>query len=313
MSMPQTAGTFEARTAALAERFPRVAITHEWLTVPGGSEKVVLRLLELFPHAEIFTSVYDPAPWPDAITRRPVHASFLDRIPRARRIYPKLLPFMNAAFESFDLDGFDLVISSNHSCAKNVRTPPDAHHVCYCHTPMRHAWDPRFLEDERIGPLGRLVLPRLLDRLRRQDLAAAARPHQFVANSRHVAARVAKYYRRDARVIHPPVDVERLLATPRRDGDHYLFLGRIVPYKRADMAVAACAKLGRPLKVVGGGRAVDRVRPLAGPRTEFLGHLDDPELAEVLSGARARLFTGEEVFGLVPVGGPAAGVPVVAD
>ena len=297
---------------ALAERFPRVAISHEWLTVPGGSEKVVMQLLELFPQAEIFTSVYDPEPWPPAITERKVHASFLNRIPGATRNYPKLLPLMNRAFRSFDLTGFDLVVSSNHSCAKNVRTPPGTLHVCYCHTPMRHAWEPRFLELEQIGPLGRLMLPPLLRRLRRQDLAAAAGPDQFVANSRHVATRIANYYGRDARVIHPPVEVDRFLGVPRRPSDHYLFLGRLVPYKRADMAVAACAKLGRPLKVVGGGRAADELRALAGPDTEFVGEASDERVAELLSGARALLFPGEEDFGIVPVEAQAAGVPVIA-
>jgi glycosyltransferase involved in cell wall biosynthesis len=300
------------RAGSLAERFPRVAISHDWLTVPGGSEKVLLRLLELFPRAEIYTSVYDPEPWPAAISERNVHASFLNRVPRASRIYPKLLPLMNRAFRSFDLSDFDLVVSSSHSCAKNVRTPPEVLHVCYCHTPMRHAWEPRFLELERIGPLGRLVLPPLLRRLRRQDLAGAAGPQQFVANSRHVATRIANYYGRDARVIHPPVDVDRFLGVPRRPSDYYLFLGRLVPYKRADMAVAVCASLGRPLKVVGGGRAAAELRSLAGPDTEVLGEVGDERAAELLSGARALLFPGEEDFGIVPVEAQAAGVPVVA-
>jgi glycosyltransferase involved in cell wall biosynthesis len=290
----------------------RVAIVHEWLTIPGGSEKVVLALLDLFPDAEIFTSVYDPARWPPAITDRPVHVSWLDRIPRARTIYPKLLPLMNAAFESFDLSGFDLVVSSSHSCAKNVLTPPQTEHVCYCHTPMRHAWEPRFLDQEDIGRVGRVVLPLLLDRLRAQDLDGAVRPDVFVANSQHVAARIEKYYRRSARVIHPPVDVAPFLAEPRQDHGYYLFLGRIVPYKRADAAVAACERLDRPLKVAGTGRGLDAVRPLGGPRTEFLGHVDDAALPALLAGARALLFPGEEDFGMVPVEAQAAGVPVIA-
>jgi glycosyltransferase involved in cell wall biosynthesis len=309
---PATSAALAERAASLAERFPRVAISHEWLTVPGGSEKVVLGLLELFPRAELFTSVYDPEPWPSEITGRAVHASFLNRVPQAKRIYPKLLPLMNAAFRSFDLSGFDLVVSSNHSCAKNVRVPTGALHVCYCHTPMRHAWEPRFIELERIGPVGRLLLPPLLRRLRRQDLAAAAGPDLFVANSRHVATRIANYYGRDARVIHPPVEVDRFLGVPRRPSDYYLFLGRLVPYKRADMAVAACARLGRPLKVVGGGRAAAELRSLAGPDTEFLGEVSDERVEELLSGARALLFPGEEDFGIVPVEAQAAGVPVVA-
>jgi hypothetical protein len=133
--------------ARLAASFERTAIVHDWLTVPGGSEKVVLELLRMLPDAEVFTSVYEPANWRPELGDRVVHASFLDRLPAARRHYPKLLPLMNAAFESFDLGRFDLVVSSSHSCAKNVLTGPATLHVCYCHTPMRHAWEPRFLAD----------------------------------------------------------------------------------------------------------------------------------------------------------------------
>jgi glycosyltransferase involved in cell wall biosynthesis len=297
---------------ALRERFPRVAISHEWLTIPGGSEKVVLQLLELFPDADIYTSVYNPEPWPPAIRPDRVHPSFLNRLPGATRFYPRLLPLMNTAFESFDLDGYDLVISSNHACAKNVITAPGTLHVCYCHTPMRYAWDPGFFAGEQLGRAERAVLPFLLSRLRRQDLIASARPDVYVANSRHVAARIQKYYRRDSHVIHPPVDVEPFLSSARRDDGYYLFLGRLVPYKRADLAVAACARLDRPLKVVGGGRGEGGLLEEAGTRTEFLGQVDDNALVSLLAGARALLFPGEEDFGIVPVEALAAGVPVIA-
>jgi glycosyltransferase involved in cell wall biosynthesis len=297
---------------ALRKRFPKVAISHEWLTIPGGSEKVVLQFLELFPDAEIYTTVYDPQPWPEAITRAQVHPSFLNRLPAAERIYPRLLPLMNAAFESFDLSGYDLVLSSNHACAKNVITAPGTLHVCYCHTPMRYAWDPGFFAGEQLGLAERALLPLLVGRLRRQDAIASARPDAYIANSRHVAARIRKYYRRESTVIHPPVDVERFLGTPRRDGGYYLFLGRLVPYKRADLAVAACARLDRPLKVVGSGRGGDLLAELAGPRTELLGFVEDDALAEIVAGARALLFPGEEDFGMVPVEVQAAGVPVIA-
>jgi glycosyltransferase involved in cell wall biosynthesis len=302
----------EPLVAALAERFERPAISHEWLTIPGGSEKVVMAILDLLPGAELYTSVYDPAPWPPAITNRPVHTSFLHRIPRATRIYPRLLPLMNAAFRRLDLSAHDLVVSSNHACAKNVRVAAGTPHVCYCHTPMRYAWDPAFLEGERLGRVGRLAARALVGRLRAQDLSAAAGPDVFVANSTFVARRIATYYRRDARVIHPPVDVQRYLDTPREPRDYYLFLGRIVPYKRADQAVAACARLGRALKVAGEGRALARARALAGPETEFLGHVPDERLPGLLAGARALLFPGEEDFGIVPVEAQAAGVPVIA-
>ena len=293
-------------------RFPRVAISHEWLTIPGGSEQVVMAMLDVFPQAELFTTVYDPAPWPEAITSRPVHASFLDRIPGAARHYPKLLPLMDAAFRRFDLSGFDLVLSSNHACAKNLRVPAGVPHVCYCHTPMRYAWDPAFLAGEDLGRVGRLGARALLPWLRRRDLAASRGPSRFLANSTFVAERIRRFYGRDADVLHPPVDVDPLLGLERRDGGYYLFLSRLVPYKRADLAVAACARLGRPLKVVGGGRAEAAVRAQAGPGTEFLGRVGDAELPGLLAGARALLFPGEEDFGIVPVEAQAAGVPVIA-
>jgi glycosyltransferase involved in cell wall biosynthesis len=298
----------------LHARFPRVAVVHEWLTIPGGSEQVVLELLELFPDAELFTSIYDPAPWPAQITERPVHASYLNRIPGARRHYQKLLPLMDRAYRSFDLSGFDLVLSSNHACAKNVRVPRGALHVCYCHTPMRYAWEEGFLEGEQVGRALRLVLPPLLARLRREDLAGASSPDVFVANSRHVAERIARYYGRAAEVVNPPVDVEHFLGLERAPGDYYLVFGRVVPYKRVDLAVAACAAQGKALKIAGDGRALAAVRAGAPPREslEFLGRVGERERDELLSGARGLLFPGEEDFGIVPVEAQAAGVPVIA-
>jgi len=301
----------------LRARFPRVAVVHDWLTIPGGSEDVVIELLELFPHAELFTSVYDPQPWPAIITERPVHASFLNRIPTATRNYPKLLPLMNRAFESFDLSGFDLVLSSSHANAKNVRTPPGTLHVCYCHTPMRYAWEPEFLDGEEIGRATRLMLPPLLGHLRRTDLAGASRPDVFVANSAHVAARIGRFYGREAVVVHAPVDVDHYLGIERRAGGpgeegFYLVFGRVVPYKRVDLAIAGAALAGRTVKVAGGGRALEAVRAGAGPNAELLGRVSDDERDALLAGARALLFPGEEDFGIVPVEAQAAGLPVIA-
>ena len=189
----------------LRQRFPRVAVVHDWLTIPGGSENVVLELLEMFPQAELFTSIYDPRPWPEQITDRPVHASFLSRIPNAATHYKRLLPLMNRAYRSFDLSRFDLVLSSSHASAKNIRTPARTLHICYCHTPMRYAWDERFLQEEEVGSLVRLGLPALMWHMRRQDLKGASAPDVFVANSAHVAARIQRHYGRSAEVVHPPV------------------------------------------------------------------------------------------------------------
>jgi glycosyltransferase involved in cell wall biosynthesis len=299
-------------TAALAQRFPRVAVVHEWLTIPGGSEQVVYAILGLLPQAEVFTSIYDPAPWPEVIRGRAVHASFLNRVPGAERRYTHLLPLMDAAFRSFKLDGFDLVISSNHACAKNVRTPSGVPHVCYCHTPMRYAWDPGFLEGEEIGRITRRLLPIGTAWLRRVDRKRAAGPDVFVANSSFVAARIREAYGRSSQVIHPPVEVSGLLGVERDPGDAYLVFGRLVPYKRTDIAIHACQRLGRKLLVAGSGRDMDRLRQLAGPGTEFLGHVPAPDMPALFARARALLFPGLEDFGMVPVEAQAAGVPVVA-
>jgi glycosyltransferase involved in cell wall biosynthesis len=297
---------------ALAQRFPRVAVVHEWLTIPGGSEQVVYAILGLLPQAELFTSIYDPAPWPEVIRSRTVHASFLNRVPGAERRYTYLLPLMDVAFRSFKLDGFDLIISSNHACAKNVRAPSGVPHVCYCHTPMRYAWDPGFLDGEAIGPLTRRLLPIGTAWLRHVDRKRAAGPDVYVANSSFVASRIREAYGRSSHVIHPPVEVSRLLGVPRDPGEAYLVFGRLVPYKRADIAIQACQRLGRKLIVAGSGRDTDRLRQLAGPGTEFLGHVPAHDVPALFARARALLFPALEDFGMVPVEAQAAGVPVVA-
>jgi glycosyltransferase involved in cell wall biosynthesis len=299
---------------ALRARFPRVAVVHEWLTIPGGSEDVVIELLEMFPRAELFTSIYDPEPWPSIVTERPVHASYLSRVPGAKTHYPKLLPFMTRAYRAFDFSGFDLILSSSHACAKNIRTPPGSLHVCYCHTPMRYAWDESLLDGEEIGRATRLALPLMLRRLRRQDVEGASSPDVFVANSHNVADRIRRYYGRTAEVVNPPVDVARLLTLPRGPGAHYLVFGRVVPYKRVELAVAACARLGRVLKVAGDGRAMASVRAAATGQAgiELLGRVGDAERDALMGSARALLFPGEEDFGIVPVEAQAAGLPVIA-
>ncbi len=270
----------------------------------------------------MLASVYDPAPWPPLLRERPVRTTFVDRIPGARRHYPRLLPLMDAGFRRLDVGGYDLVVSSNHACAKNVRTrdggpPPRPVHVCYCHTPMRYAWDPAFLAGEDLGRAGTAAFAALLPHLRRTDLRGAAQVDHFVANSTVVAARIARYYDREAQVVAPPVEVAERLATPRAAAPDapYLFFGRVVPYKRADLAVEACRRLGRPLVVAGGGRDLERIRALVGPRAdvELRGHVGEEELAELLATSRALLFPGEEDFGIVPVEAQAAGLPVIGN
>ncbi|HEY1688527.1 MAG TPA: glycosyltransferase [Solirubrobacteraceae bacterium] len=298
----------------LRKRFPRVAVVHDWLTIPGGSEQVVIELLEMFPDAELFTSVYDPEPWPDQITGRRVHASMLNKLPKAPRYYRRLLPLMSWAYRSFDFSRFDLVLSSSHASAKNIHTPPSTLHVCYCHTPMRYAWDEDFLAEEEMPALVRLGLPLLMGHLRRQDLKGAALPDAFIANSEHVASRIDRYYGREADVVHPPVNIEPLLRLQRDPDDFYLVFGRVVPYKRVDLAIEACRRLGRRLKIAGDGRALQTLRAETNGAAgiEFLGRVSDAERDRLLSRAKALLFPGEEDFGIVPVEAQAAGTPVIA-
>jgi glycosyltransferase involved in cell wall biosynthesis len=295
----------------LRARFPRVAIVHDWLTIPGGSETVVLELLEMFPGADLYTSIYDPAPWPEAITSRPVHVTWLNRLPRARQFYPQLMPLMGPAFERFDLSAYDLVISSSHANAKNVHTRPGTLHVCYCHTPMRYAWEPEFLRGE-FGPTVRRALTPVLAWLRRRDRLGASRPDVFVANSAHVAGRIRRLYGRCSEIVHPPVDLDSFLPLTHDPQNYYLVFGRVVPYKRVDVAVRGAQLAGRRLKVAGDGRGLEFIRGLAGDGVELLGGVSDAERTRLMSGARALLFPGEEDFGIVPVEAQAAGVPVIA-
>jgi nucleoside-diphosphate-sugar epimerase/glycosyltransferase involved in cell wall biosynthesis len=301
----------EPDVAALRARFPRVALVHDWLTVPGGSEQVLTALLELFPDAEVFTSIYNPDPWPPAIRERVVHSSFVGRVPRATHIYPRLLPLMRRAFQSFDFQEFDLVLSSSHAFAKSARANGQPH-VCYCHTPLRLLWEPRFLAGESVGPVGRASVALLRSRLRRLDREDAGALDAIMANSRYTAERIRRYWGRTATVVHPPVAVERFLERERVPGPSYVVLGRVVPYKRADLAVAACARLGRPVTVVGEGRGLAQARVSGGPGASFLGRVSDEEVASILSTAKAVICCADEDFGIVPVEAQAAGVPVIA-
>lgn len=309
---PAPDDVLEQELSALRRRFPRVALAHDWLTVPGGSEQVLLALLDMFPDAEVFTSVYDPTtPWPPAIRERVVHTSALGLLPRSQRIYPRLLPLMHRAFRSFDLSGFDLVISSSHAFSKGVRAH-GAPHVCYCHTPLRLLWEPRFLAGENIGPISRGSLALAQSHLRNVDREGAEAVAAIMANSTYTAERIRKYWGRRATVVHPPVQVERFLEVERRPSDNYVVLGRVVPYKRVDLAVAACARLGRRVTVVGDGRDLPSVRAAAAPTATFLGRVPDAALPSILSSARAVICCADEDFGIVPVEAQAAGVPVIA-
>lgn len=291
----------------------KVALVHEWLTTLGGSERVVWAFHRMFPDAPIFTTVHRRDLLPSEFNTLDVRPSFLQKIPGATRHYQKLLPLMPLAFEQFDLSGYDLVLSSSHACAKGVVTRPETVHVCYTHTPMRYAWDLYHSYQATVSPLLRPLSAALLSYLRQWDVLAANRVDHFVANSKEVARRINKHYRRHAQVIAPPIDVERFHPLPSSQvGDHLLVVSRLVPYKRVDLAVQAANRTGQPLRIVGDGPLYSELRAMAKPNVQFLGHLNDEAVARELAQCRALLFGAFEDFGIVPLEAQAAGRPVVA-
>ena len=292
-------------------RFRRVAIIHYWLVTMRGGERVLERLLELFPEADIFTHVYDPAAMSAAIRARTVHTSFIQKLPGARRHYQAYLPLMPMALEQLDLRGYDLVISSESGPAKGVIPAPDALHLCYVHSPMRYLWDHYHDYRAEAGWLKRAVMPLLCHGLRQWDTNSAARVDRVLANSSFIRERVAKAWRREATVVHPPVDPA--LFTPSDEIEPgYLWVGQLVPYKRADLAIDAFNALGLPLTVVGDGPQAALLKKRAGPTIRMIPRLDFAALRRAYARCRALVFTAEEDFGIVPVEVMASGRPVIA-
>lgn len=289
----------------------RIAIAHEWLTTLGGSERVVAALLEMYPQARIYTAFLSNRSLPDEMLSWDVETSFVQKLPFLDRVAQKYLPLFPLAFESFDLSGYDLVISSSSACAKGVLTRPETLHVCYCHTPLRYAWEPHLdYRLRRSGPVTRAAGHAALHYLRMWDRLASGRVDYFVANSRNVALKIGKYYGREAAVIHPPVDVERF-PVAGAGGQYFLAVSRLVPYKRLELAVEAFTRLELPLKIVGDGPERQYLEQLAGPTVEFLGYASDGELPQLMGSCLALVFPGEEDFGMVPVEAMAAGKPVI--
>jgi glycosyltransferase involved in cell wall biosynthesis len=289
----------------------KVALIHDWLTGMRGGEKCLEVFCELFPDADLFTLVHLPGSVSPSIEKRRIVTSGVQRLPGSARWYRYYLPLMPTAIEAFDLSAYDLVLSSSHCVAKGVITPPDALHVSYIHTPMRYVWDlwPQYFPPQGLG--SRWLVPCMLHYLRTWDVAAASRVDHFVANSRFVARRIAKYYRRPARVIYPPVDTAFFLPGTVRE-EYYLLVSALVPYKGIDIAIRAFNTLQRPLKIIGQGPMESRLRALAGPNVEFLGWCPDEELRRYYAASRAVIFPALEDCGIVPLEAQSAGRPVIA-
>ncbi|MDE2435380.1 MAG: glycosyltransferase [Sphingomonadales bacterium] len=276
-----------------------------------GGERVVERLLHLFPQADLFTHVYAPERMSAAIRAARVQTSFIDRLPFSRRLYQYYLPLMPVALEEFDLSAYDIVISSESGPAKGIITRPDSMHLCYCHSPMRYLWDHYHQYKAEASRPARLAMPLMYNRLRQWDVSSSARVDRFAANSNFIRQRIAKVWRRDATVIHPPVDTN--LFTPSVDvGDFYLWVGQLVPYKRPDIAVDAFTANGKPLVVVGAGKLASRLRARAGPNVTFIERMNFNELRQAYARCRALVMTAEEDFGITPVEAMASGRPVIA-
>lgn len=295
---------------------PRVAIVHEWLATYAGSEKVVEQMLQIWPQADLHAVVdFLADDQRGFVGGRRAKTTFVQRLPGAQRRFRHYLPLMPLAVEQFDLSGYDIVISSNHAVAKGVITGPDQLHVSYVHSPMRYAWD---LQHQYLAESGLVRGPKawltraLLHYLRNWDARSAAGVDRFVANSRFIARRVRKVYRREAEVVHPPVDIERFVPGERKD-DFYLAASRLVPYKQMPMIAAAFSRMpDKRLVVIGDGPEMAKLRAAAGPNVQVLGYQSDAVLVDHMQRARAFVFAAEEDFGIAPVEAQACGTPVIA-
>ena len=306
---PQRGPAYHVDPSRFSE--PRVALVHYWFVSMRGGERVVERLMGLYPQADIFTHVYNPALVSGTIANAKVTTSFINRLPGSRRFYQYYLPLMPLALEQLDLTRYDLVISSESGPAKGVITAPDSLHVCYCHSPMRYLWDHYYQYRRAANLLSRLAMPMIYHWLRQWDVSSSARVDRFAANSEFVRRRIAKVWRRDAEVIHPPVETS--LFTPSTEiDDYYLWVGAMVPYKRPDLAVDAFTANGLPLLMVGQGSMLKRLKARAGSNIRFIDRLDFNALRHTYARARAFVITAEEDFGIAPVEAMASGRPVIA-
>lgn len=292
----------------------KVALIHDHLNQVGGAERVLAALSELFPQAPIYTLLYDERKTHGFFRGKDIRESFIARLPLARtRLFRAYLPLMPAATEQYDLREYDLVISDSSGFAKGVITHPQTLHICYCHTPTRYLWGDHALAIdplERRGFFGRISqLAR--SALRVWDRVASDRVDAYIANSETVRQRILKYYRRESAVIYPPVDVESIKPSSGV-GDYFVFVGRARPYKRLDLAISAFNRLAIPLKVIGEGEEVRRLKPMTKANIEFLGPLRDQERNRVIASAQALIHPQEEDFGLTAVEAMAAGRPVIA-
>ena len=311
-------GQSEQRRARSEERQPKVALVHDWLTGMRGGEKVLEAICELYPEATIYTLVHVKGSVSERIESHRIRCSAAQALPKSGQFYRQYLALFPMLVETFDLDGYDLVISSSHCAAKSVIRGGRATHICYCHSPMRYAWDQFewYFGPAQVGMFRSRLLRPVLAHLARWDAGTAGRVDRFLANSQYVAGRIRRYYNRGSTVVHPPVDTvfyrPSAAKPPQPLKPTFLIVSALVPYKRLDVAIEACRRSGAGLRIVGRGPEESRLRALAAGDVEFLGWRTNEEIRDLYQEASAVLLPGTEDFGMVPVEAQACGTPVVA-
>jgi glycosyltransferase involved in cell wall biosynthesis len=291
----------------------RIALVHDYLVQYGGAERVLECFSELWPEAAIYTLVHNPKAMHGKFSKSNIKTSFIQNLPFAKsrhRIFPQLMPM---AIEQFDFSDYDIVLSDSSSYAKGIITGPETLHICYMHTPMRYAWDDchKYTNDFYFPSLIKRIVPLAMNYIRIWDRISADRVDRIIANSNFVKKRIRKYYKKEALVIHPPVDVDNFYISEKQE-DYFLMVGRLITYKRFDIAIQAFNKLGLKLKIIGRGPEMKRLRKIAGSNIEFLGRIPDEELAEYYSKCQAFIFPQEEDFGIVAIEAMASGRPIIA-
>ncbi len=291
----------------------RIALVHDYLVQYGGAERILECFTELFPYAPIYTLVYDKKAMHGVFKNKDIRTSYLQKLPFARKRHRFFPPLMPLAIEQFDLSKYDIVLSDSASYAKGVITNPETLHICYMHTPMRYAWDDcqKYTQDFGFPNLIKRFVPFAMNYIRIWDKSSADRVDKFIANSNFVAKRIKKYYRKNAIVINPPVSIDNFYISSSR-ASYFLMVGRLIAYKRHDIAIKAFNELGLPLKIIGRGPEIKRLKKLAGPNIEFLERVSEKDLPKYYAECQAFIFPQEEDFGIVAMEAMASGRPLIA-